>query len=44
MEAGDPTAWERAELKLTQSDVHEANKVELRAALERLRDPRKQDA
>jgi hypothetical protein len=44
MEAGDPIAWERAELKLSQSDVRPENKAELRRAMQDLPDPRKQDA
>lgn len=40
MEEGDPEAFEKAELKLSQSDVHEANKEALANALARLKDPR----
>lgn len=41
MAEGDPEAWNRAELKLSQSNVHEANKDALRRALDELPDPRK---
>lgn len=41
MADGDPEAWNKAELKLSQADVHESNKDALRQALAELPDPRK---
>ena len=41
MEQGDPEAWDKAELKLSQTDVKEPNKQALRDAMARLTDPRK---
>lgn len=43
MEEGDPEAWNKAELKLSQSDVKGPNKEALRDAMRRLIDPRKTD-
>ena len=43
MEEGDPAAWDKAELKLSQSDVKEPNKEALLDAMRRLVDPRKTD-